>query len=47
MKEKVLERGVSSPSEIAQLENIETVEYVFRFDVPMDHKQTVKISDCS
>lgn len=45
MVKVVLKRRVDGPAEIAYLENIEIIQYIFRFYVTVDDIVTVQVSD--
>lgn len=44
---KVLKRRVDSPSEIANLEHIERIEYIFGFDIAMYDVVAVQVADAA
>lgn len=45
MRKNLLDRGVDSPAEITQFQNIETVKNVLRLDIPMNDTMTMQIPD--
>lgn len=44
---KVLKRRVDSPAKIANLEYIERIEYIFRFDIAMYDVVAVQVADAA